>query len=107
MYNLDVLTSSRVPLANSNPCCMHLVVADYSVQCETKSHGADYSVQCETKSHGVQKFLCAVVIFIDILLCIKWSYCVQWYTYILESPLVLHLSEYFNYLNTLQSNVFG
>ena len=39
MYNLDVSTSSRVLLANSNPCCMHLVVADHSVQCETKSHG--------------------------------------------------------------------
>ena len=63
-----------------------------------------------TRSYFSRPFLCAVVIFIDILLCIKWSYCIQWYTYVLESPLVLHLSEHFNYLsylNTLQSNVFG
>ena len=39
MYILDVSTSSRVPLANSNPCCMHLVVANHSIQCETNSHG--------------------------------------------------------------------
>ena len=37
MYVLGVSTSSRVPLANSNG--VHLVAADRSVQCQTKSDG--------------------------------------------------------------------
>ena len=37
MYVLDVSTSSRAPLANSNG--LHLVTADRSVQCQAKFGG--------------------------------------------------------------------